>query len=353
MTVLFVSVTIIRAGSPVVRYPYSLLAAIKSPSGILAPLFPAQYQADLACSGSLADEINAVMDTLGFDSSRFRELYDRKNGFRWILDNTACTARTRDRLTGILNPVEMTDAILNSVLKYQSTSLLGQLQNETVAAVERRPIEGDGTITIILVPKGARFCYAMTDRGAYTHETWLTGLEITLDTITSLAKKMTLKKWSRTVTPDSSGEAQPKQSLHTYTFSYTVVSGSLLPSRLTFAIDSAQACSITAGYRRENGAVVFDTREITYFLPDRRESRLRIDYTGYSFGPFERGEKEISSSRYATRLKRAAKLSRKAMGALNKGDILQAAGHLKAIIQNFPGTPQAVEATRLLSGLVY
>ncbi len=330
---------------------YLPLSRIKSPYTLLSNHLPKQYTVPLTLSGSIAEEIKSVLDTLDIEMVHYSELFDRRKGFQVVITNNAYMTQTRDLLSGILNPVEMTDIILNSILRYQEEETLLQIQNATTIAHSQKTRNGIPLTQYTLTPKGKHFCYQYKDMGAYVHESWLTELHIAIDPKTMLAHELSVIKHTRSISTDQQDRPVPKVSTHSYVFSYTTIENILLPSQLNFYVDSMLVLALSASYSKQEQYILFDKREITYFLPDKSTSHLKIRYNAYQFTISSKTQKTAPSGKYSKKLKRAAKLSRKAIEALNNGRIQTAMNILQTIIDTCPGTPQAVEAQKLLTGL--
>ncbi len=342
---------LVSGGTRKLSKPYQTLSQIQSPYELIAGYFPKNYSVPVTFSGSIAEEIKEVLDTLDIAMVQHRETFDRKYGFQLDITNKDYTTQTRDLLSGILNPIEMTDIVLNSVLKYRDTETLIQIQKETVITTKREKYKGMPITIITLTPKGKRFCYRYKDMGAYVHESWLTQLSCTFDPATMHALRLSLKKFSRMFASDQDNQPEPVESSHNYVFTYETIENHIVPSRLDFHVDSTLNFTLAASYRKADDHIVFDKREIIYYLPNKSTSRLIIQYHDYSFSGIVRTEPVTPTDKYSKKLKRAASLSRKAIAALNKGNIHRATDIMQTIIDNYPGTPQAVEAQKLLSGL--
>ncbi len=329
---------------------YRPLARIQSPVRLLTDYLPRHYTVPLTLSGSIAREIKAVLDTMKISMVQYTEHFNRKKGFQLLITNSDYTTRTRDLLAGILNPVDMTDIVLRTILEYQKKETLIRLQNETVITTSQEKKSGMLT-RYTLVPKGERFCYRYTDRGAFIHESWLTKLQVAIDAHTMLAHELTLRKHTRTFSTYQENKPEPSVSEYVYRFEYTMVNNVPVPSRLTLLIDSVKTLTLAAAYVSHERFILFDQREITYFLPDESPSHLTIRYGAYQFSNAQKVSNPFTSGKYSKKLKRAAELSRKAIEALDTGRIQKAVNLFQTIVDHYPGTPQAVEAQKLLSGL--
>lgn len=349
---LFLSLSIIPAASKKLSKTYTTISRIKSPYELISNYLPKRYTASLLLSGSIADEIKSILDTLDIDMPQYSEMYNKKNRYQLIVTNKEYTSQTRDLLSGILNPIELTGIILNSILQYREIENLLQMQKETTVS-EKKDSKNDPSVVIYEIkPTGTRFCYKYKDMGAYIFETWLTKLSIAVEPSTMLARELSLTKHSRSFFTDQDTRPVPEVSNHRYVFDYKKIQNAPAPTQLDLYVDSILKLTLSASYRQIEKFILFGKREIKYFLKDKTVSNLLIEYKSYDFDfTQEKIRPNRTSGKYTTKLKRAAVCSRKAIEALNKGEIQTALGLLQTIIDNYPGTPQAVEAQKLLSGL--
>ena len=346
------SLSIIPAATKKLSGPFTTISKIKSPYKLISNYLPKRYTASLTLSGSIADEIKSILDTLDIDIPLYTEIYSKKNRYQLIITNKEYTTQTRDLISGILNPVELTGIILNSVLQYSEIENLLQMQKETTVSEKNESKNGSSVVIYEITPTGTRFGYKYKDMGAYIFETWLTKLSLTVEPSTMLAHELSLTKHSRTFFTDQATRPAPEVSNHRYVFNYKEIQNAPAPSQLDLYVDSIMKLSLSASYRQIDQFILFDKREIKYFLNDKKVSNLLINYKNYDFTSTpEKIKPAGNSGKYTTKLKRAAACSRKAIEALSKGEIQTALALLQTIIENYPGTPQAVEAQKLLSGL--
>lgn len=345
---LCISISILVAAPKKLSKPYITISRIKSPHELLSQYLPKRYTASLALSGSIADEIKVILDTLDIDTPQYSEIFNRKKGTRLIITNKKYTSQTRDLISGILNPIELTDVVLNSILQYREADALLDMQKETTVSVKE-----DSSLTIFEIkPTGTRFNYKYKDVGAYVYETWLTMLTITVAPSTMLVHKLSLTKHSRTFSAEQTKKTSPEENIYTYVFKYEKLQNAFVPTQLDLYVDNFLTLTLSAAYRQIDRFILFDNRDITYFFKNKAESKLLIEYQSYNF-EITQGKIETagSSGKYTVKLIKAAACARKAVDALNKGDTQTTLGLLQTIIENYPGTPQAVEAQKLLSGL--
>jgi hypothetical protein len=349
---LFLSLSILPGAKRKLSKPYATISRIKSPYELISNYLPKRYTASLLLSGSIADEIKSILDTLDIDMPQYSEIYNKKNRYQLIITNKGYTSQTCDLLSGILNPIELTDIILNSILQYREIENLLQMQKETIVSKKKGSKNDSSVVIYEIKPTGTRFCYKYKDMGAYIFETWLTKLSIAVEPSTMLARELSLTKHSRSFFTDQHIRPAPEVSNHRYVFNYKKIQNAPVPAQLDLYVDSILKLTLSASYRQVDRFILFDKREIKYYLKDTTVSSLLIEYTSYAFDITQEKTKPLrTSGKYTTKLKRAAACSRKAIEALNKGEIQTALGLLQTIIDNYPGTPQAVEAQKLLSGL--
>ncbi len=342
----------LQAGENKLNKSYRFLTRIQSPYKLLSRYLPKQYVVDVTLSGSIADELNQIFDSISIEPPKYAEIRDKKRGIQLVITNDLYTAQTRDLLSGIINPVEMIDVILNSVLKYQEIDNLIQLQKETTIT-NKRILKKGCTVNIIEIePTGQRFNYIYRDMGAYIQESWFTKLSLVIDTSFMLARELSLLKQTRMFNISRQSKPSVTATHHRYIFSYIMIGNTPLPCHLEFYTDSVLTLTVSASYRQSDEYILFDKREICYFLPDRTKSRLVMQYGEYEYKIASNAEKSSDIPvKYTKKLRRAAAYARKAIDALNQGRVQTAIGILKMIRQNYQGTPQAVEAQKLLSGL--
>ncbi len=313
---------------------------------------PKEYTVPVQISGTIAEEILAQVDTLGIEKPGFIEHLDKDKRFKLLLANENYSSRTRELLSGILNPVEMIEAIMKSVLKFSEESFLKKLEKETTFTKDTVSDEEQKLIRVTLKPSGTRFNYAYKDMGAYMIENWLTELTLKIYPENNLAAELSYTKHSR-LTGTSSGERKdPKISRHTFRFKYKKVKDIEIPSALRFYIDGKPTAALSVNYREEDNFILFENRNVKYIMPDGRSSELRMDYGKYIFDkPPEPSGQITSNDKYSKNLKKAADRAREASQAISDGKLSTAANILKTIVDRYPGTPQAVEASRILTGL--
>jgi hypothetical protein len=353
-TIALFSLTL-SAGSPQKQAPaaqakgYDLLRAIRSPQELLFPHFPKQYCVPVTLSGQIADEMKGALDSLKLESPNYNERFNGKE-FHLVLANENYSANTRELLGGILNPVELIDIVVASVLKYREGDKYAEIMRDTRLEETSTGYNGLPAAMIRLTPRGERFAYSYQDVGAFVHESWLTMLTITMDPATRVVYELSTIRYSKTY---GAGAERPAPDVMNarYLFTYDTLGGVLLPRCLTVYFDKTEVLKITATYRKEGAVFVFDTKEICSSI-NGAPSCLSVKYNDYhfsgcdAFAPLPKGQKN-----YAKNLEKAAALSMEANEKLRKGKISESVRILQKLVDDHAGTPQAIEAKKLLSQL--
>jgi hypothetical protein len=159
---------------------YALLKGIQSPQELLFPFFPKKYCVPVTLSGKIADEMKSALDSLKLELPRYSERFNGK-AFDLVLSNEGYTANTRELLSGIMNPVELIDIVVSSVVKYREVGKFSEIMRETKVTADTCTYANGPAYRITLAPKGDRFSYSYQDMGAIVHESWLTMLTLTID----------------------------------------------------------------------------------------------------------------------------------------------------------------------------
>ncbi|MBD3422728.1 MAG: hypothetical protein GF398_21655 [Chitinivibrionales bacterium] len=339
-------------GSTVSADGYELLRAIPSPIVLLKPHFPRGYRAQVQLSGDVAAEIKQAFGNMQMPDPEFVEILDKRGRLRLILANRNYPEKTRELLSGMINPTEMMDMVIASVTRYKGVDQLKKLRKQTNLSSKDTTWNSRPAIEIVLTPTGKRFGYLYEDLGAYVQESWLTKVRFVVDRRNHLVYTMNFTRHARTLTANQQSPPQTIASQHAYTIAYQQVDNHPLPVSLHVHIDKKPALLIEVTYRKENKHLVFDKRVITYTYRNGSEATLSMDYKEYSFKniPRSAGTKN-STGKYGKRLAKAAELSRKAASALEEGDITAALRHLHHLAESYPETPHAVEAKKLLASL--
>jgi hypothetical protein len=331
---------------------YKLLRSVQSPVDLIVPHLPSAYTAQVSLTGNAVDEMGSALKKLSLGLPRYEEVFDAHHRFYLNLSNADYPLETRECITGILNPVEMMDIIINSALKYRDDNLFSIMTKETNVSTVVEGADPEKTIRIRLTPKGAYFSYSYEDEGVFARETWLTGLTLVMDSASHRVAELVLNRHVRRFDA-SQREKPPMDSLMTrYVFGYRSYDGAMLPAELTVWVNGAQTLAVFADYRAlEKRYTVFDSRKICSFDVGG-PSCITMRYGDYQVHAVPRTfSKPTRPAAYAKSLEKAARLSREALESLRKGNIEGAIRICKRIVEQCPETPQAVEARRLLSGL--
>jgi hypothetical protein len=238
-------------------------------------------------------------------------------------------------------------------LRYRQPDTLNALLKETNCVLTRTTRENLPAFQVTLTPREKRFDYKYLDAGAYVEEEWTTKITIVVDSSTRLARDLTLIKFRRQFKPNDTERPAAIQRIHRYVFKYGVTDGVLVPTVLSCYLDSVAALSITATYRRQDGYLLFDTRQICYRSGTDKKSCLSCKYGTYKYNEdiLMDVTKSGTDDKYMKKLKQAAQLSQKATDALRAGQLQSAIRQLRTLANDYRGTPQAVEAQKLLDGL--
>jgi hypothetical protein len=335
--------------APEVAKGYAILRDLRSPQDLLFPHFPRQYCVPVALSGRIADEMKGALDSLKLEAPNYNERFNGKE-FHLVLANENYSANTRELLGGILNPVELIDIVVSSIVRYREDDKYSELVRDTRLEKESTAYDGRAAVVVRLTPRGERFAYSYQDFGTFVHESWLTMLTLTIDPATKIVYELSTIRYSKTTVSDTATRA-PDVMKTRYLFTYTTQDGVLLPHSLTVFFDTTEALKITASYRKEGKEFVFDTKEICSSI-NGAPSCLNVRYNEYHFtgcdaiAPMPKGQKD-----YARSLEKAAELSVEANDKLRQGKITESVRVLQRLIDEYGETPQAIEAKRMLSQL--
>lgn len=329
---------------------YAVLRSIKSPQELLFPSFPRRYCVPVTLSGKIAEEMKGALDSLKLELPKYSERFDGK-AFNLVLANENYSGKTRELLGGIMNPVELIDIVVSSVVKYREPQKYAEIIRDTKIAQDSTTYQSRSAYVIRLTPKGERFGYVYQDVGAFVHESWLTMLTITLDATTKVVYELSTIRYSRTYDANTDRPAADIMNAR-YLFFYEQQDSVLLPKRLNVFFNNAEVLKIETSYRRQDNLFVFDTKEICSSL-EGVASCLSVSYGDYRF----RGCDSLlpltgnQDRNYSRNLEKAAVLSKEAGEKMRNGQITGAVRVLQKLIDQHGDTPQAVEARRLLGQL--
>lgn len=334
--------------------PYSVLKSVKTPQELIFPFFPSRYSAKIKFSGDIAEEMISNLKSLGLKEPIFNETFDKKNLFEISVLNDDYSLETKEMLSAILNPVQMTDIVLSSILKLKEKEKFNEIVKDTKAEMNFIHDSSKTYIIIILVPKGKYISYSYEDMGAYIRESWIDSLTCKIDSSTLCICELFMRKIGRTFVSDRINKPPLDTVLFNYFFEYSQYDNALLPFCLTMHINNSIRLKISATYKKKDNIILFDKREICYLRQDSKSlgfSCLKIIYQEYDLNKQKEQAKPVFSHKYTKELEKSAELSRKAMNYLKKGNIDAALEILKKIASDYPNTPQAIEAKKLISSL--
>jgi hypothetical protein len=326
---------------------YDILRSIRSPQELLFPVLPKKFCVPVLLSGSIAEEMSGALKNMNLDSPSYKESFDGSN-FHLCIANQSYPEQTSDLLSGVLNPLEMIDLIVKSLVKYKSVQKFTELIAETNIELQKSSTNSNA-IKVHLTPRGDRFAYNYDDNGAFIQESFITEMDIIIDTVTHLVHEINTRKKHRQFSTDVTKEPQFDTINIKYAFNYTEFSkGVLLPYQLQIFSNNKQTLEIDVTYRHEGQDIVFDKKEI-FSVHDSNRSNLVITYDKYATSICK--TKKNSVQQINKRLIAASALSTKAVDHLRKGNIGASVRVLREIVEKYDDTPQAIEARRLLSQL--
>ncbi|MBD3343485.1 MAG: hypothetical protein GF401_00310 [Chitinivibrionales bacterium] len=331
--------------------PYAILESIPTPVDLLKKRFPPAYRVPVTLAGHIADEMARTLKEMGLADPEFEELLKRKGRTRLVVVNKEYPGQTSELISGILNPTEMINGIIQSLLRFQSKEQFEMLKNETVFHRRSLRFKDKEAVCIELTPRGERFGYSYEDMGTYINEEWLSRLSVVIDEQKKHVYEITARRHTRNQTIKQTDKPVIKTQEMRYLFSYVPIEDMPAPAGLDLYLDSNLTLSIAATYRKAEKYIVFDTRSICHRKTDNDQNCLTMNYGAYEFSLFGPRVAKKESKNYAGKLAKAAGLSRKAAQHIEKGEIAGALRVYKKIIDDFPETPHAVEARELIRSI--
>ena len=326
---------------------HAFIKSIKSPQELLFPHFPKKYCVPVTLSGRIADEMRIALDSLKMDLPTYNEFFDGKE-FHLTL---AYAAKTRELLSGMLNPVEMIDIVVTSVVKYREGQKYEEIIRDTHVKRDSGSYNGRKALVVQLTPKGERFAYVYQDMGAFVTESWLTMMTLTIDAATNVVYELSTIRYSRTYGANAAKKPSADITNARYVFNYDQKEGILLPSRLTVQFNNAEVLRIDVTYKKQDKVFVFVKKEICTSMGGIPMCLIET-YGDYKMGACDTtAGAQTQKKPYSKQLEQAAQLSRDASEKLRKGQISETIRLLQKLIEQYGGTPQAIEAKRLLSQL--
>jgi hypothetical protein len=329
---------------------FALLKSLRSPREQLQPCLPPHYRVPVTIGGSVAAEMLATVRKLGLSAPRYREEYEGRGRFRLTLANEDYPRETGELLCGILNPIDMTEAVLGSIIKYRDDQTLRRMLQQTVISRSEVTIENRRMLQLDIRPSAERFNYFYEDRGPQVVEEWLSRLQLTIDAAAADVYEISFVKHVR-VTGSGEDRAPVTTVRHyRYLIAYTRCGTATLPQRLEVHTDSVLTMRLSAGYRQVAHRILFDRRTICAFNGAAVADSVVMSYGEYDLRTPVAARPQSSGKR-DEKLKNAAALASQASQAIASGAVGKASALLQTLCRRYPDTPQAVEARKLLSGL--
>lgn len=333
------------------RDGYRLLREIRSPLEMARHTLPHSYRAELEVSGPVVDHMRASMTSQNLEPPRFVETSKRPGVFNLQIANESYPLDTREMLSGILNPADLIDVVLTSLMRFRDEESFDRLRKETTASVAPAPSAGPQALAITLIPVSNRFGYTYDDRGTLVSESWLRSLRAEIDTVDFLLHKLELVRSRREYSIEEPVKPPLQELLVRYEITYTAsAQGVPLPSELQLFINDTLILEVSAGYRREKQYTVFDNRRICSYTGAAAQC-LEMKYVSYQFGSVATPRAAASDAARTRRIQKASELSRKAQEQMRIGEIKEAFRTLQRLALDFAETPQGLEAIKLLDGL--
>ncbi len=333
---------------------YEMLRNVQSPDQVVFSRMPPQYTVPITLSGDIAEEMEKTLHDINLETPHYEEVLDKSRQFRLLLANRNYSLETRDLLSGVLNPAEMIDIVVSSVLKYRQDDQFRDIVDQTAITRSSGRLGKAAVVRFDLSPKGTYFGYDYEDMGAYIRESWLSSLTCVVDSATRCVYQLVVHKHSRTFAADQVRKPPVDSSVLSYTFTYGVFDGVTMPSGLFLSVNGTTSLTLEATYRWQDKYMVFDTRKICYVNAKKAGAPtcLMMTYGAYRLAAEpSMPQHALNPSAYGRNLEKAARLSRDALSRLRSGKIDAALQILKRVAADFPETPQAVEARKLLDGL--
>jgi hypothetical protein len=327
---------------------FKILKSIKAPQDLLFPHFPPRYCARAHLSGDVAEEMVTAIKNLQLESPFFREYFDGKE-FHLYLANSNYPEQTRELLSGLLNPLELINMAVESVIKYKSEKGFAELREQAAATHEISDTDGRSVYRIKLTPRKEYFGYSYNDNGAYIDESWLKELTVVVDSSSGLVYEIDARRQDRHYTVEATEKPAAREIILKYVFSYEIRNGIPLPSEMSFFTNDEPVLEIKALYGEFGKETVF-TRKTICVQQESQKSCLDIGYTDFK-GKACPSSKKRDTKIYNRKLEKAALLSKKAADLLRNGNISSSTSVLEELIEKYGDTPQAVEARRLLAKL--
>ncbi len=323
------------------------MGRIKSVRTLLLQRLPEEYTVPVTLKGDLGKRVEASLDSMGFDSPGFCETYSTDEGFNLYIDNENMPPYTHRMISGILNPIEMSNVILNTFTSYRKYSVMKALLKETV--VKRKSIKEDGVEFLVMEfsPREEKFKYTYRDNGPAIRESWLDTMALKIKGTMEIKEIMVVKK----SVLHYNNKKEKNSVKQVYSFDYKKIGKTLLPLEMRLFTDDTLSLKVKAEYRIADEEILFKNREIIFLDRDGNERRLIIEYGKYVFDSKRMDVREGYEDGYSEQILKAAEIAAEAQEALSKGEMDRAYLMYRRLLRRYPDTPQAVEARELLQGL--
>lgn len=264
--------------------PYGILAAQKSPFLQLDNESALNYEVPVEVSGNKLLWILSVTKQLHLETPRFVERVSESGDFTLGPANPAYPDNVVADLTNELMPFQM----FFTNTREAHVAEVARLRSRTTATLTTEEVGGQMAYRIEILPKGDAIQtegYVFPDGGRQIHRTIRSVYRIATDT--GAMKSVTSSLQVQDENADGTPRGAPKDLTVKYRADYATVQTRVVPTRIVFARDEVDEFEQRIRYRVEDGStVVFEQREVDYFLRDKRGLRatLTVDYGPYQFG---------------------------------------------------------------------
>jgi hypothetical protein len=337
------------------RNGYDILASLLTPQKLLAAYFPKTYVVPVYVSGSVAEDMDKTIKAMKLDVPAYEEVLDNNQQIHLNITNQSYTIDTKDLLAGILNPVDMMNSAVMSVLKYKTDPQLASIISGTVCSIAPCITREKPLIAVTLLPKGKQFAYTYNDEGSLVREAWLFYAKFIVDSSVHTVHSLQLCRCTRTFSAAQTLKPAVDTTVLFYQFTYDSSLIPPLPLEMSLTVNEKKLIDIKATYRQEDKYRVFDTRAICYssssISHDTTEC-ITLSYGAYGLNKQPKAqEHRVSSTEFAKQMRKAAEIMRKAEQNIKTGSLEDALPLIKKVVADYPQTPQAAEARKLLQGL--
>jgi hypothetical protein len=331
---------------------YELLRSVKGPLELIEPVFPRMYSATVQLEGALVREFERTLAHVGLEPPRFEESMNRHGRFQLTLTNPSNGPETSEMVCGILNPVDIIQLTVDKLVRFSAADEFIRLKRETNDSVLSAGRPHESLLRIILSPRQERFCYSYVDLGTLVEESWFSGMEVLIDSTLHIVKQVRQNKIARHIDIEQLSAPRIDTLLLLYDIDYVQQGEHLLPAQLTLSQNGKRRLRVSSTYRIENGYTVFDTRTITFWQQAADSTSLTLRYGSYRFDKAPPSPPaEAVSVNTNQQIAEASKIAQRATQTLRDGKIRESVRLLQKLLNDYPQTPQAVEARDLLQCL--